>query len=1316
MTTLNHAFFHGAANSAFAALIAQKTGTGWLETLLPAHIVHPLGWALLHFLWQGLLIGLLAAGALALLRRRSANACYLAGCVALLLMAMAPVATFAWLYQPPRPTAASAARVLELPSLDQAAPAPREPLTTASPALADLPSVAPPPVPWHIAAREWCEARLFSFVSLWLAGVLALTGWLLAGWVQVRRWRLITSLAPQWRDILAELAERLRLRRVVRVLESHLADVPMTLGWLRPVILVPACALTGLTPEQLRALLAHELAHVKRYDYLVNLVQSLVETLLFYHPAVWWISWRVRAEREHCCDDLAVRACESPATYVGALASAAALGRERLAEARCAPGLRGSRLAVAATGGALLDRARRVLGVSAPQRHQSAQWLAGALVLGATVTMGAGLHVASAQLTSAERKSRDEPTASQPAATEREELARAIEREQLRYNRLRVELRVQDRQIPADGEPEPGRKQLYTVTAASDMQRGVGYVCFKKSTEEGTRIELEAAWDGRVGTELAPAGPNDPNLAGRITRERHRFLLNGTHARAFMHWAIDNRDLAWVIRNAREFQSRAVERDGRSLRELELTTVTDDRLDMKDAAPPHFRISRWRVLVDPQRNWLPVEAEVKKTSGSDPNAPAPERDVDAIKCEYQDFREIAPGVWAPHRIIAGMASATVEAEVQSIAVGPAVEIPERVQFPPGTPVKDETEAETQPSTPASRPAAGTAALAQDRADPGRAQTLSLLSEVRRNALKSAASASGVADFSEKDPQGAGEFQSSVAFAYSGERVIVRHSDTSGLAAAYLAEKDREAFYFPGRSPAGPPRSVRIAKPNEPSFFLLPSRSAFTFAQFTALPVPVPEQQFFARVGRSEQAKVETRDGRWVTITTQDGPEGADHPKETGELVFDLQLGGMLVSASAEVIQKAPDGRQDEMRSRWELSWRAQGETIVPLSRKIEMQRRLGGTVNQTLEQRVDVKEFVPREVAPEELSYGALQVPPGTPIVDQISNVEYRSSDKNDLDILKDSVRKEGWAAPQPSPAVQPPASRPGVATSQPKAVSGTGLLSGVVLDATPADIRADVDRLTHASSDDEARRIFAALSKALRPPPTPQADAVVTVRGESLVREVRTDTEGRFVCWGLPEGTYEVSAVAPARPSESGTMLTPAGRASVTLSFGMKHVVLRLRADSVTVSGRVTDEHGRPVPGARVTGIQEIDASQSEETSPVFFAATRDDGTYQFTGLPPPDIHELAGYLNGGRPGPTSMYFLVRVEAPNLRQTRENTPRFLLVTSDLLDAARRYLGVMKQLELRLGGESDCGEKADRGPFPTSRGNTITGIDVVLAS
>src|SRR5580692_6312419 len=123
--------------------------------------------------------------------------------------------------------------------------------------------------------------------------------------------------------------------RAIRVLISTVAESPSVIGWLRPVILLPAATLAGLEPEQLQAVLAHEIAHIRRHDYLVNLAQTVVETLLFYHPAVWWVSARIRHERELCCDDAAVAMCGDAVFYARALTS---LERLRAATPRLAMG------------------------------------------------------------------------------------------------------------------------------------------------------------------------------------------------------------------------------------------------------------------------------------------------------------------------------------------------------------------------------------------------------------------------------------------------------------------------------------------------------------------------------------------------------------------------------------------------------------------------------------------------------------------------------------------------------------------------------------------------------------------------------------------------------------------------------------------------------------------------------------------------------------------------------------------------------------------------------------------------------------------
>ena len=139
----------------------------------------------------------------------------------------------------------------------------------------------------------------------------------------------------------------LGLARAIRIVELPGVDVPLVVGCLRPIVVLPIAAMAQLTAAQVEAILAHELAHVRRHDYLVNLMQTLAETLLFYHPAVWWLSARIRDEREHCCDDVAVAVCGDAAGYAAALTELESWRTGELS------------LAAAATGGSLLNRVRQ---------------------------------------------------------------------------------------------------------------------------------------------------------------------------------------------------------------------------------------------------------------------------------------------------------------------------------------------------------------------------------------------------------------------------------------------------------------------------------------------------------------------------------------------------------------------------------------------------------------------------------------------------------------------------------------------------------------------------------------------------------------------------------------------------------------------------------------------------------------------------------------------------------------------------------------------------------------------------------------------
>jgi beta-lactamase regulating signal transducer with metallopeptidase domain len=194
---------------------------------------------------------------------------------------------------------------------------------------------------------------LTTFVELWFVGVLLFSLRAAGGFFLVARLRRRDS-KPMSSELFAlcrEMQNRLGIARAVRYCESIHLDAPAVVGWLRPVVLLPISALTGLTELQLRAVIAHELAHIRRLDAFFNLFQVAAETLLFYHPAVWWLSKRIRAERENCCDDVALSVCGNPAEYARALAL--------MEEWRAAPSF-----AMAANRGPLASRVTRLLGLS----------------------------------------------------------------------------------------------------------------------------------------------------------------------------------------------------------------------------------------------------------------------------------------------------------------------------------------------------------------------------------------------------------------------------------------------------------------------------------------------------------------------------------------------------------------------------------------------------------------------------------------------------------------------------------------------------------------------------------------------------------------------------------------------------------------------------------------------------------------------------------------------------------------------------------------------------------------------------------------
>ncbi len=376
-----------------------------LEFLTQSTWTDRIGWTLVHSLWQFVLAAFLAFALQWMLRRRSAAARYRALLIGMALLVAAPTATWFSLpsadvpvaevefspvektenvsppqlvfpSQPRDDAPAMAVRPMESPEEIVAAKPPAE-AQVLQPAAIDVASI------WT-AAKRCVQPWLAEIVLVWLAGVLAAAFRPLFGWRMVRRLRTVGVLpvGGAVQDALERTAKRLKLGRAVEVLQSALVKTPMVVGYFRPAILLPLCVVTGLPAAQLELILAHELAHIRRHDYLVNLLQTLVETLFFYHPAVWWLSRQIRNERENCCDDVAMAAVGNRADYGRALLA--------IEELRAAS----PTLSLAARGGSFLARIRRIAGCEpAPRVVGSGSVLSVVLVsftVFAAMTWGAG--------------------------------------------------------------------------------------------------------------------------------------------------------------------------------------------------------------------------------------------------------------------------------------------------------------------------------------------------------------------------------------------------------------------------------------------------------------------------------------------------------------------------------------------------------------------------------------------------------------------------------------------------------------------------------------------------------------------------------------------------------------------------------------------------------------------------------------------------------------------------------------------------------------------------------------------------------------
>jgi len=304
-----------------------------------AALIADIGWTLVDFVWQGALVGCAVALLLAALRHARPEHRYTVACTGLLLCLALPVFGLA----------------MRLGDAGGGQAGAIFGVAAAGAGLSDE-------FLWAALLRD----HLAWIVACWAACAFVLALRMALGLLWIRRAGSDDARDPAWQARLDRLAAGCGIARPVRLRLVAGLSSPVTAGWWRPVVLVPASLVSSMPVHLLEALLAHEVAHIRRHDYLVNLAQNVVETLLFYHPAVWWISGRIRAEREHIADDIAARQLGEPRRLALALSE---LDKLQFST---------HHLAQAANGGDLMSRIKRLVRPEA----QTASWKAAVPVIG----------------------------------------------------------------------------------------------------------------------------------------------------------------------------------------------------------------------------------------------------------------------------------------------------------------------------------------------------------------------------------------------------------------------------------------------------------------------------------------------------------------------------------------------------------------------------------------------------------------------------------------------------------------------------------------------------------------------------------------------------------------------------------------------------------------------------------------------------------------------------------------------------------------------------------------------------------------------
>ncbi|MEZ4888329.1 MAG: M56 family metallopeptidase [Chitinophagales bacterium] len=292
----------------------------YLQNIFNESLVNAIGWTILHSIWQGAVVVVVVAFVLSLLKNPSSKLKYNLYTTALFAVLGCSVATFFYLkhnnspnpskveWIVPAKTQHEQNDIVELVFLDEnIASEIRKADTSVSAFFTDLSAMANDYMAW--------------IVVVWMMGCVLFSIRFIGGFVYIHRLRSrnVSPVEAHWQQKLVVICEKIGVKKTIRLLESTAISTPMVIGHFKPIVLFPIGAMTGLNPLQVEAILAHELAHIYRNDYLVNILQSVAEIVLFYHPASWWLSGKMQATREHCCDDLAIRLCGDRMVYAKAL-------------------------------------------------------------------------------------------------------------------------------------------------------------------------------------------------------------------------------------------------------------------------------------------------------------------------------------------------------------------------------------------------------------------------------------------------------------------------------------------------------------------------------------------------------------------------------------------------------------------------------------------------------------------------------------------------------------------------------------------------------------------------------------------------------------------------------------------------------------------------------------------------------------------------------------------------------------------------------------------------------------------------------------